>query len=70
MLNPARSKYPQMRANGYPGWPVGMAFTATRVGGELRGSDMGAEVACFRTPPDDIIAEQGTFLRQWFARRH
>jgi ADP-ribose pyrophosphatase YjhB (NUDIX family) len=65
-------EYPQMRANGYPGWPVGMAFTATRVSGDLRGSDMGAEVACFRpepaSVPDDIIAEQGIFLRQWFAR--
>lgn len=58
-------EYPAMHADGYPGWPVGIAFTATRVGGELSGSEMGAEVACFRTVPDDIIAEQGEFLRGW-----
>jgi ADP-ribose pyrophosphatase YjhB (NUDIX family) len=67
-------EYPKMHADGYPGWPIGMAFTATRVSGELSGSDMGAEVACFRpepaSVPDDIIAEQGEFLRQWFARRN
>jgi ADP-ribose pyrophosphatase YjhB (NUDIX family) len=66
-------EYPTMHADGYPGWPVGMAFTAVRVGGDLTGSDMGAEVACFRpepaSVPDDIIAEQGEFLRDWFARR-
>jgi ADP-ribose pyrophosphatase YjhB (NUDIX family) len=62
-------EYPRMHADGYPGWPVGMAFTATRVSGDLSGSDMGAEVACFTAVPDDIIAEQGEFLRAWFARR-
>jgi ADP-ribose pyrophosphatase YjhB (NUDIX family) len=62
-------EYPTMHANGYAGWPVGMAFTATRVSGEPSGGEMGAEVACFRTVPDDIIAEQGEFLRHWFARR-
>jgi ADP-ribose pyrophosphatase YjhB (NUDIX family) len=61
--------YPKMHADGYQGWPIGMAFTATRVGGELTGSDMGAEVACFRTVPRDIIADQGEFLRDWFAGR-
>ncbi len=63
-------EYPKMHADGYPGWPVGMAFTATYVSGELSGSDMGAEVACFRSVPDDIIAEQGEFLREWFSGRH
>lgn len=63
-------EYPKMRADGYPGWPVGIAFTATRVSGDLSGSDMGAEIACFRAVPDDIIAEQGEFLRGWFAARH
>lgn len=63
-------EYPKMHADGYPGWPVGMAFTATLVGGDLSGSDMGAEIACFRTVPDDIIHEQGEFLRDWFRRRH
>jgi ADP-ribose pyrophosphatase YjhB (NUDIX family) len=62
-------EYPRMHADGYPGWPVGMAFTATRVSGDLSGSDMGAEVACFRAAPDDIIAEQGEFLHGWFSRQ-
>jgi ADP-ribose pyrophosphatase YjhB (NUDIX family) len=63
-------EYPKMHADGYPGWPVGIAFTATRVSGDLAGSDMGAEVACFTEVPDDIIAEQGEFLRDRFAGRH
>jgi ADP-ribose pyrophosphatase YjhB (NUDIX family) len=66
-------EYPRMHADGYPGWPIGMAFTVTRVSGDLSGSDMGTEVACFRpepaSVPDDIIAEQGEFLRHWFALR-
>lgn len=62
-------EYPRMHADGYPGWPVGIAFTATRVSGELSGSDMGAEVACFDAVPDDIIAEQGEFLRHWLKQR-
>lgn len=62
-------EYPKMHAAGYPGWPVGMAFTATRVSGDLCGSEMGAEVACFRTVPEDIITEQGEFLRGWFAHQ-
>jgi ADP-ribose pyrophosphatase YjhB (NUDIX family) len=62
-------EYPTMNADGYPGWPVGMAFTATHISGELSGSEMGADVGCFRSVPHDIIAEQGEFLRDWLARR-
>jgi ADP-ribose pyrophosphatase YjhB (NUDIX family) len=62
-------EYPKMHADGYPGWPIGMAFTATRVSGDPTGSEMGSEIACFREVPADIITEQGEFLRDWFARR-
>ncbi len=60
-------EYPKMHADGYPGWPVGMAFTTRVTGGSLAGSSQGAEIACHRTVPGDIIEEQGEFLRSWLA---
>ncbi len=55
-------EYPQMMADGYNGWPVGVAFEATIMTGELRGSDQGEEVGCFRSVPDNTISEQEMFL--------
>ena len=57
-------EYPQMLADGYRGWPVGIAFEAVRVSGQLRGSDQGEEVASFTELPDNVIAEQAAFLRR------
>ena len=57
-------EYPRMAAAGYRGWPVGIAFAATITGGQLRGSDQGAEIGFFPEIPADTIAEQAEFLRQ------
>ena len=57
-------EYPKMHADGYAGWPVGIAFATRLVGGTLAGSDQGAEVACFRTLPDNMLAEQAIFCSE------
>ncbi|MET1033232.1 MAG: NUDIX domain-containing protein [Candidatus Saccharimonadales bacterium] len=57
-------EYPDMRAAGYKGWPVGIAFEASIVGGELRGSEQGEEVKIFSETPPNTISEQAQFLDQ------
>ncbi|CAI7973518.1 NUDIX hydrolase [Frankia sp. Hr75.2] len=56
-------EYPYMAAAGYRGWPVGIAFEATVVGGRLIGSDEGRQVGFFSEIPPDTIIEQADFLR-------
>jgi ADP-ribose pyrophosphatase YjhB (NUDIX family) len=55
-------EYPQMHADGYPGWPIGIAFLCTVSGGMLRGSDQGEVVKCFKQVPEKTIQEQKVFL--------
>ncbi|MDI6103012.1 NUDIX domain-containing protein [Actinoplanes sp. NEAU-A12] len=55
-------EYPQMHAAGYRGWPIGIAFDATVVTGEVRGSAQADEVGYFRDIPSDTIADQADFL--------
>jgi ADP-ribose pyrophosphatase YjhB (NUDIX family) len=62
-------EYPHLHESGYPGWPVGLAFEATIASGELSVSDYGEEVQCFRTLPDNTIAEQAAFLTKYLADR-
>ena len=57
-------EYPKMRASGYKGWPVGIAFETVIVGGQLRGSDQGEELGSFAKVPANTIAEQAEFLAQ------
>lgn len=62
-------EYPLMVAAGYRGWPVGIAFAATPVGGELRAGQQAEEVGCFPVVPPDTIIDQARFLDQYvFAR--
>lgn len=53
-----------MRAAGYKGWPVGIAFEARIVSGEVRGSEQGEEVKIFSETPPGTISEQARFLNQ------
>jgi ADP-ribose pyrophosphatase YjhB (NUDIX family) len=57
-------EYPKMAADGYNGWPIGMAFEADIINGELNGSEQGEEVGCFKKTPSGTISEQARFLNQ------
>lgn len=54
--------YPKMHADGYFGWPLGVAYEVTITDGTIRGSYQGEEVALFTSTPEMIIAEQADFL--------
>lgn len=56
-------EYPQMNADGYKGWPVGVAFEVAIVSGEPRGSDQGEELGFFEEIPADTIVDQANFLK-------
>lgn len=58
-------EYPEIMAAGYKGWPVGIAFEASIVAGELRGSEQGEEVGQFKKVPPNTITEQARFLNQY-----
>lgn len=58
-------EYPKLNDSGYEGWPVGMAFEAAIIEGELTKSDHGEEVRCFKEVPDNTIAEQAEFLERY-----
>jgi len=55
-------EYPQMLADGYKGWPVGITFETHIVAGELRGSDQGEEIGQFTQVPPHTISDQAAFL--------
>ncbi|CAO5155144.1 NUDIX hydrolase [Frankia sp. AiPs1] len=57
-------EYPLMAAAGYRGWPIGVAFEATLVGGQPVGSDEGREVGWFGEIPPNTLTEQADFLRR------
>lgn len=56
-------EYPTLRANGYMGWPIGIAFEVTVADGEIHGSDQGEEVKIFKKIPDNIFPDQAEFLK-------
>jgi ADP-ribose pyrophosphatase YjhB (NUDIX family) len=55
-------EYPQMHADGYSGWPIGIAFLCTVSRGTLQGSEQGEVVKCFKQIPKNTIQEQKVFL--------
>lgn len=55
-------EYPRMQADGYNGWPVGVAFEVHVLDGQLRGSDQGEEIGIFATVPPNTVSEQAAFL--------
>jgi ADP-ribose pyrophosphatase YjhB (NUDIX family) len=57
-------EYPHMMAGGYRGWPVGFAFEASVVTGELRAAHQAEEVGFFPAVPPNTIIEQARFLEQ------
>jgi ADP-ribose pyrophosphatase YjhB (NUDIX family) len=61
-------EYPDMHRNGYPGWPVGIAFQAAVAAGVPIAGDQSDEVGTFRSVPPDTIREQAVFLRRWLSR--
>lgn len=54
--------YPDMLKNGYYGWPIGLAYQVKVIGGELRGSEQGEEIAWFKNVPENTLQEQAVFL--------
>ena len=56
--------YPDMLKNGYYGWPIGLAYQVKIVGGKLRGSDQGEEIAWFKNVPENTLLEQADFVRK------
>ena len=54
--------YPGIKAQNTYGWPVGIAFSAKIIGGEIRGSRQGKEVRAFLEIPDGTIPEHAAFL--------
>jgi ADP-ribose pyrophosphatase YjhB (NUDIX family) len=55
-------EYPRLRAEGYAGWPVGVAFEASIVSGRLQPLDQADEVGCFTDLPQQIFADQVELL--------
>jgi ADP-ribose pyrophosphatase YjhB (NUDIX family) len=55
-------EYPRLNAEGYRGWPIGVAFLAQITAGDLRAVEQADEVACFRALPGNVFADQVTFL--------
>ena len=60
--------YPSMHKNGYFGWPIGIAYELEMIGGVLRGSDQGEEVAIFSKVPKNTIDEQAKFFAKHFPK--
>lgn len=56
--------YPDLEADGYKGWPVGIAFAITIIGGSLRGSDQGEEIGHFHELPDNTLSDQARFITE------
>ncbi|WP_018637735.1 NUDIX hydrolase [Parafrankia elaeagni] len=57
-------EYPFMAADGYRGWPIGIAFDATISSGQPVGSAEGSETGWFTEIPPDTIREQADFLNR------
>lgn len=55
-------EYTQLAASGYPGWPVAAVFEVKVIGGRLLGSFQGREMGFFNKVPDNMIADQATFM--------
>ncbi len=62
-------EYPHLYELGYRGWPVGLAFECTLVGGKLTVNDNGEEVRCFTAVPEDTIYEQALFLTSYLSKQ-
>lgn len=62
-------EYPEMLRSGYPGWPVGIAFAASVLSGELASGDQSDGFGVFHSVPPDTISEQAAFLAALFAAR-
>jgi ADP-ribose pyrophosphatase YjhB (NUDIX family) len=60
-------EFPKMHADGYAGWPVGLAFRATTADTRFAGSEQGREIGFFRAVPPNTIAEQAEFLDRYLA---
>lgn len=58
-------EYPGMLADGYKGWPVGMAFEATIAGGDIHGSEQGEELGYFKEVPENTVPDQARFLDKY-----
>lgn len=56
--------YPTIREQNGLGWPVGVAYLAHVLSGDLRGSDRGKDIAEFTSLPKSIVPEHAVFLRQ------
>jgi ADP-ribose pyrophosphatase YjhB (NUDIX family) len=57
-------EYPKMAAEGYRGWPIGIAFEVGIVGGTVHAGDHTEEVGVFRAVPPNTISEQEEFLNR------
>jgi len=58
-------EYPTLKDYGYRGWPVGIAFECRVKSGELRGSEQGEAVECFKQLPENIFPSQEAFLSKY-----
>ncbi len=57
-------EYPQMAADGYKGWPVGIAFETKLKGGPKPGIE-GEEIGYFTEVPPNTIPDQEKFLNRF-----
>src|SRR5579862_1505488 len=62
-------EYPSLLAAGYKGWPVGIAFEANIVKGDLTVNDEGEPVECFKDIPGNTLQEQHVFLVKYLEER-
>ena len=60
--------YPDIRKQGYFGWPVGLAYEVKLISGELRGSYQGEEVGTFEKLPDNMIKDQVKFIKNFYPK--
>lgn len=58
-------EYPTLEANGYKGWPIGIAFEVEIMAGEVKGSEQGEEVRIFKKIPDNTFPDQAKFLKNY-----
>jgi ADP-ribose pyrophosphatase YjhB (NUDIX family) len=57
-------EYPGLLADGYKGWPVGIAFRLHISNGTPRGSDQGEKLGFFKTAPPNTFPDQAAWLNE------